>query len=126
VSLIPAGHFTSAIRAWKQANGVIYRAAPDGEVAMFAPGPFHLPNGLALDMSERFLYVVESNLDRVLRIAIKPDGSAGAVEVFADGLRRVPDGLAFDLAGNLYVTTYASNSIHRVAPDGPCGTSLRR
>jgi len=62
--------------------------------------------------------VVESNLDRVLRIEILPDGTAGSPEVFAEGLARVPDGLAFDARGNLYVTTYASNCIYRLDQQG--------
>ena len=61
--------------------------------------------------------MVESNLDRVVRIAIKADGTVSAPDVYAEGLARVPDGLAFDAAGNLYVTTYASNSIYRVLTD---------
>ncbi|HUY13794.1 MAG TPA: SMP-30/gluconolactonase/LRE family protein [Terriglobia bacterium] len=101
---------------WKQANGVVYRLRPDGHSELFAAGPFHFANGLALDLEERFLYVVESNLDRVLRIEICSDGPASNPEVFADGLARVPDGLAFDAESNLYVTTYASNCIYRVTP----------
>jgi gluconolactonase len=102
---------------WKQASGVVCRLRADGKVDMFAEGPFHFANGLALDAAERYLYVVESNLDRVVRIEIKPDGGAGAPEVYAEGLARVPDGMAFDANGNLYVTTYASNCIYRVTPD---------
>jgi len=102
---------------WKQANGVVCRLGADGKVSLFAEGPFHFANGLALDAAERYLYVVESNLDRVVRIEIKPDGCAGLPEVYAEGLARVPDGIAFDANGNLYVTTYASNCIYRVAPD---------
>ncbi len=102
---------------WKRANGVVYRLGVEGRITLFAPGPFHFANGLALDAAEAHLYVVESNLDRVVRIAIKADGTAGAPEVYAEGLARVPDGLAFDAAGNLYVTTYASNRIYRVSPD---------
>ena len=102
---------------WKRANGVVYRLGVEGRVTLFAPGPFHFANGLALDAAEGHLYVVESNLDRVVRIAIKADGTASAPEVYAEGLARVPDGLAFDAAGNLYVTTYASNRIYRVSTD---------
>lgn len=101
---------------WKEACGAIYRISDSG-VNLFSPGPFHFANGLALDAAERYLYVVESNLDRVLRIEVLPDGKAGVPEVFAEGIVRVPDGLAFDAAQNLYVTTYASNCIYRVAPD---------
>jgi gluconolactonase len=102
---------------WKQASGVVCRLGADGKVDMFAEGPFHFANGLALDAAERYLYVVESNLDRVVRIEIKPDGGVGAPEVYAEGLARVPDGMAFDANGNLYVTTYASNCIYRVTPE---------
>ena len=61
--------------------------------------------------------MVESNLDRVVRIEIKSGGEAGGPEVYAEGLARVPDGMAFDANENLYVTTYASNCIYRVTPE---------
>lgn len=102
---------------WKQANGIVCRLSPEGKTELFSPGPLHFANGLALDAEEKYLYVVESNLDRVVRIEIRSDGSAGWPEVYAEGLARVPDGLAFDASGNLYVTTYASNCIYRVTPD---------
>lgn len=102
---------------WKQGNGVVFRLDHGGKARLFSQGPFHFANGIALDATEQYLYVVESNLDRVVRVRIKPDGTAGVPEVYAEGLVRVPDGIAFDAHGNLYVTTYASNCIYRVAPD---------
>jgi gluconolactonase len=102
---------------WKKGNGVVFRAEPNGKTSLFAEGPFHFANGLALDAEERYLYMVESNLDRVLRIEIKSDGRAGTPELYADGLASVPDGLALDALGNLYVTTYGSSCIYRVSPN---------
>jgi gluconolactonase len=103
---------------WKQGNGVVWRLSCEGKTQLFAAGPFHFANGLALDAQERYLYVVESNRDRVVRIEIRSDGSSGQAEAFAEGLARIPDGMAFDAAGNLYVTTYASNCIYRVSTAG--------
>lgn len=102
---------------WKKTNGVVYRASPGGNVSVFAEGPFHFANGLALDADERFLDVVESSLDRVLRIEIQGDATAGTPEVFVDGITSIPDGLAFDRSGNLYVTTYGSSAVYRVTPE---------
>jgi sugar lactone lactonase YvrE len=102
---------------WKQGGGVVYRLDAGGKARLFSKGPFHFANGIALDAAEEYVYVVESNLDRVVRVPINRDGTAGIPEVYAEGLARVPDGVAFDARGNLYVTTYASNCIYRVSPD---------
>ncbi|MCL5670497.1 MAG: SMP-30/gluconolactonase/LRE family protein [Acidobacteria bacterium] len=102
---------------WKQANGVIYKLGRGGKVRLFSEGPYHFANGLAIDAAEEYLYIIESNLDRVLRVELKPDGTAGVPRVYAEGMIHVPDGMAFDAEGNLYVTTYASNCIYRITPD---------
>ena len=101
---------------WGEPDGWVYRRFADGRSDRFA-GPFHFANGLALSSREDRLYVVESKLDCVTSIEIRPDGTAGMREVYARGLERVPDGLALDEAGNLYVTCYASDCLYRVHPD---------
>ena len=35
-----------------------------------------------------------------------------------ESVERFPDGLALDRAGNLYVSCYASDDIHRIGPGG--------
>jgi gluconolactonase len=102
---------------WEDANGCIYRISPEGSVSLFHGGPFHFPNGLALDEDERNLYLAESTAHRVVRVPIGADGVAGEVEEFAR-VERVPDGLAFDQEGRLYVTCYASDTIYRCSAKG--------
>ncbi|HMI54364.1 MAG TPA: SMP-30/gluconolactonase/LRE family protein [Candidatus Saccharimonadales bacterium] len=102
---------------WNGHNGCVYRLRSHGPAEYFA-GPFSFANGLALSADEQALYVVQSQKDNVLQIHILPDGRAGKPRVYASGLARVPDGAALDADGNLYVTTYASHSVYRVAPGG--------
>jgi gluconolactonase len=99
---------------WRKGNGVVFRVEPDSKTSVFAEGQFHFANGLAMDADERFLYLVESNTDRVLRMEMNSDGRAGLPEVYADGIATVPDGLAFDALGNLCVTSYGPSCIYRV------------
>lgn len=52
----------------------------------------------------------------LLRIPIKPNGSAGAPQVL--GRDTNLDDFAFDARGNLYGTTHIYNSVVRITPDG--------
>ena len=100
---------------WKKNNGHLVRFRPDGQGEILA-GPIDYANGLALSADERFLFLVESNTDSVLRFEIKPNGSVGAPEPYAAECGRFPDGLALDAEGNLYVCCYASDEIWRISP----------
>jgi gluconolactonase len=101
---------------WERENGFVYCLRPSGAVEVIA-GPLAFPNGLALSADDRFLFVVVSQRDHVLRIPVSASRAAGTVEIYADGLARVPDGLVLDERGNLYVTCYASDCIYRVNTD---------
>ncbi|HEY8478104.1 MAG TPA: SMP-30/gluconolactonase/LRE family protein, partial [Chloroflexota bacterium] len=102
---------------WYGNNGVVYRFTTDGRGTVFA-GPFDFTNGLAIDAKGEYLYVVESCANRVSRVRIKSDGTAGEREVFARDVWRIPDGLAFDANGTLYITCYASNRIYTADASG--------
>ena len=114
-------------------NGWVYRLRPNSRAEVFA-GPFAFANGLSLSAGDRFLYVVQSTRDNVVRIEILPDGRAGKPQVFASGLHRVPDGAALDADGNVLVTCYASDNLYKVTPAGrvsllaydPQGTMIAR
>jgi sugar lactone lactonase YvrE len=86
-------------------------------------------NGLAFDRKGQFLYVANTGDDRVLRIAVNRNGTAGAVRVFADGESidfangtthslDGADGIAFDAKGNLWVCANQANEIHVLSPTG--------
>jgi sugar lactone lactonase YvrE len=86
-------------------------------------------NGVAFDRNQHFLYVANTGDSKVLRIAVQPDGSAGALTTFADhqtintqGLTSDPlhgaDGIMFDVHQNLYVCANQANEIQVVSPDG--------
>src|SRR2546426_8591132 len=58
---------------WKKNNGYLLRFTPDGRGQIVA-GPFGYANGLALSADEKFLFMVESNTDSVLRFELGPSG----------------------------------------------------
>jgi len=52
----------------------------------------------------------------LLRAAVRPDGSAGALEIIAERLR--VDDLAFDVTGAAYLCTHIGHSLDRLSPSG--------
>ncbi|OLD52079.1 MAG: hypothetical protein AUI58_04635 [Chloroflexi bacterium 13_1_40CM_2_70_6] len=120
-------------------EGEIYTVSPSGGRALWAHSPLLAPhgfpgfgaNGVAFDRTESFLYVANTSDDRILRIAVDKDGTAGAVTIFADGAvinatqgttgaLDGADGIQFDVQGNLYVCANqpAANEIQVLSPTG--------
>jgi gluconolactonase len=97
---------------WKKRNGRLLRFQPGGARDEIG-GPWGYANGLALSADERWLYLVESDTDRVFRV----DPRTGGAEVYAGEVGRLPDGLTLDTAGNLYAGCYASDDIHRISSE---------
>lgn len=102
---------------WKKHDGYLLRFSPEGKGEILC-GPFGYANGLALSSDEKYLFMVESDSDRIVRFALRSDGSLDLPEVYAEQVGRLPDGLAFDAEGNLYVACYASDEIYRVDSSG--------
>lgn len=102
-----------------------YRAAlkdpqPDGTLAVIEDGRCRavaeglwFANGVAIDSEEAHVYVAESQARRVVRYAIRDDGSLDEAEPYGPelGEHGHPDGIAFDQAGNLWVTLPTLNGL---------------
>ncbi|MCO6510650.1 MAG: SMP-30/gluconolactonase/LRE family protein [Aridibacter famidurans] len=85
--------------------------------AVEAASDIYFANGIALDEDEKYLYVAETMMDRVLRFEI--DVAKGALsnrETYQYVI--TPDNLAFDKHGNLYAASPISNSV--IAVDKKC------
>jgi gluconolactonase len=102
---------------WKKRNGALLRFTSAG-IGQVIAGPFGYANGLALSANEKYLFMVESDTNSVLRFEIRADGSLESPQVYATGCGRFPDGLTLDTEGNLYVCCYASDEIWRISPSG--------
>jgi gluconolactonase len=99
---------------WKKRNGHLLRFTPDGRGQILA-GPFGYANGLALSADEKYLFMVESDTNSVLRFDLR---AGSAPTTYATECGRFPDGLTLDADGNLYVCCYASDEIWRIRPSG--------
>src|SRR6202022_2093147 len=106
-------YFVTDSGQWRKRNGRLLRFTPEGRGEQIG-GTFGYANGLALSADERHLFMVESDTDRVLRIEV----ATGKAEVYAEEVGRLPDGLALDRDGDLFVSCYASDDIHRISPTG--------
>lgn len=87
-------------------TGNIFRVTPAGLVEKVATG-LAFPNGLEVDPSSQFLYVIESQSRKILRYPLSPDSPVlGTPAVFYDLGGSGGDGCAFDAQGNLWVADF--------------------
>ena len=86
-------------------------------------------NGLAFDATRSHLYVANTGDDRIFRIAVNANGSAGALSIFADGAAinathettgalDGADGIMFDASGRLWICANQANEIQVLSPAG--------
>ena len=75
-----------------------------------------MPGANGLKLHGGHAWVTNTDRAELLRIPVRPDGSAGDLEVVAERLRG--DDLAFAADGTAYITTHIENSLIRVTPDG--------
>jgi gluconolactonase len=101
-------------------DGCLILIDNDKEPQIVVDGIF-FPNGIALDKDQKFVYVAEMMLRRIVRFPINEDSSLGAGEVYGPdvlGHQAFPMGIAFDEAGNLWIAFTTTNSIGFINPAG--------
>jgi gluconolactonase len=96
----------------------VWRIDPEGRCDLWYDRPVVFANGLAFDAPGAFLYAAETFGEKVLRIPVLDDGTAGEREDVASMPGWLPDGLAFDAPGNLYVGCYEPSQVLRIDPSG--------
>jgi sugar lactone lactonase YvrE len=105
--------------------GVVWRITPAGRVqrwsddALLAPSTVFGIGANGVLVHDGALYVANTDLGTIVRIPIRPDGTAGhAARWAADPLLVGADDIAFDARGNLYVSSFSANTLNRVGRDG--------
>lgn len=98
---------TRAIAIWSQ----------DQLLKKNIPRTGDIPAVNGLEVRRNYLYAVNSNDARFLRVGIdRYSAAAGPFEIVADNLGA--DDFAFDDRGNAYLTSHIFDSVIRLTPDG--------
>lgn len=97
----------------------ILRVSPGGaDVELWTDAVPGYPNGALVTPACDALVVVEAHAQRLVRVPIGADGSAGTPAVIAELPDTDPDGVALAADGSLWVTLYRPDGLMRVTPDG--------
>ena len=99
-------------------TGGFYRLMADGMLDRIDSG-LAFPNGVAIDPSGEYVYLAETQRNRILRYAINADGSMGEREHWANTPTPPgPDGMAFASNGELFSARFNGWGVDVYAPDG--------
>lgn len=128
-SVDPAGRFwTGSLEDGEtRPEGRLYRLDADGTYATVDAG-FYCSNGIDWSPDGRWMYFVDSRVDRIYRYEFEV--STGAVldrEVFADttDLPGIPDGLRVDAEGYVWCAFWDGAHITRFTPAGHVAEVVR-
>jgi len=121
-------YFTDPGGARERPVGTVHYLDAEGRTHLAAGGMW-VPNGLVLNLDRRTLHVAETVPNRIVRFAVRDDGSLGEMEWFAnlpdrDGHQAEPDGMAIDEAGNVYVAHLGTSTVRVLTPAGELWRSL--
>jgi gluconolactonase len=99
----------------------VYCVQPDGSGLTLLTREFTQPNGLALSVDERTLYVDDSQEDLLRAFDLGADGQLSSGRLVAEHIREEgvaggPDGVKIDVEGRIWIT--APGGIRVYLPDG--------
>ena len=103
---------------WRGDDGLVFRIAADGSTEVWSEEPAGFPNGCCLTAEGDAMLVVETTRSRIVRIAIREDGSAGPIDVVAELPGSLPDGIALAKDGTMFVGCWRPDRVWRIAPGG--------
>jgi gluconolactonase len=90
----------------------------DGVTERWCDQVVEYPNGMAVLPAGEAMLVIESQAQRIARLSIGADGSAGTTTTFAELPDTDADGLALDAEGHVWATLYRPDGLVRVDPGG--------
>ncbi len=96
----------------------IVRVAPGGTVEVWTTAVSAYPNGCLVEPGGSALLIVEAHAQRVVRVPILADGSAGEPRLLAELPDTDPDGIAMAADGSCWVTLYRPDGLLRIDPQG--------
>ena len=108
-------YFTDPDGTWDTPVGCVYKVAAGTKLVTKVAGGMRFPNGLALSVDEKTLYVAISPLGDIDAV----DLHTGARRVFSHvGEKGGPDGLRVDSAGSVYAAVFGDGVVCKVSPHG--------
>jgi gluconolactonase len=114
-----------SIRAINEKTADGYVGLIDGGGIRIVAEGFAGAGEIRLDEAEAWLYLVETNGRRIVRLRVGDDGTLGRRETFGPGnLGGTPAGCAFDSAGNLWVALVMTERLIALTPSGAVLTLL--
>jgi gluconolactonase len=96
----------------------IVRIAPGATTERWTDAVPRYPNGCVVTPDGSALVVVEAKAERVVRVPILADGSAGAPELVAELPDTDADGISIAADGAYWVTLYRPDGLVRIDPHG--------
>jgi len=100
-----------------QGTGAVLKIDPQDNTTVFHSGPFQFANGLAIDPTEQWLYVVQSTAPNIVRIPLNE--SNGPIEITHRlPLGTVPDGIACTADGRVVIGCYKPDGVFLGDLDG--------